>query len=41
MSRINPNFFYNYAKMYGERSPKDHENYVERLLNGEDHRLKL
>jgi hypothetical protein len=26
--------------MYGERSPKDHENYVERLLNAEDHRLK-
>jgi hypothetical protein len=26
--------------MYGERSPQDHENYVERLLHAEDHRLK-
>ena len=40
LNKINPNFFYDYAKMYGERSPKDHENYVERLLNAEDHRLK-
>ena len=40
LNKINPNFFYDYSKMYGERSPKDHENYVERLLNAEDHRLK-
>ena len=26
--------------MYGERSPQDHENYVERILNAEDQRLK-
>lgn len=26
--------------MFGERSPKDHENYVERILNSEDYRLK-
>lgn len=37
---INPNFFYDYSKLYGERSNKDHENYVERLLKAEDHRLK-
>lgn len=41
LSKINPNFFYDYQKMYGERSPRDHENYVERLLNAEDHRLKM
>ena len=40
LNKINPNFFYDYSKLYGERSPKDHENYVERLLNAEDHRLK-
>lgn len=37
---INPNFFYDYAKMYGERSPKDHDNYVERILNSENSKLK-
>lgn len=26
--------------MFGERSPKDHDNYVERILNAQDHRLK-
>ena len=26
--------------MYSERSPADHENYVDRLLHAEDHRLK-
>ena len=26
--------------MFGERSPKDHENHVERILNSEDNRLK-
>lgn len=26
--------------MYSERSPSDHENYVDRLLHAEDHRLK-
>ena len=40
LNKVNPNFFYDYSKLYGERSPKDHENYVERLLNAEDHRLK-
>lgn len=40
LNKINPNFFYDYNKLYGERSPKDHENYVEKLLNAEDHRLK-
>ena len=40
LNKINPNFFYDYSKMYGERAPKDHENYVERLLNAEDQRLK-
>jgi len=40
LNKINPNFFYDYAKMYGERSPSDHENYVERILNAEDQRLK-
>lgn len=40
MNKINPNFFYNFAKMYGERSKSDHENYVERVLNCEDHTLK-
>jgi hypothetical protein len=40
LKKINPNFFYDYAKMYGERSPKDHENHVERIMNAEDHRLK-
>lgn len=40
MNKINPNFFYNYSKMYGERSSTDHENYVERVLNSEDPTLK-
>lgn len=40
LNKINPNFFYDYSKMYGERAPNDHENYVERLLNAEDQRLK-
>lgn len=26
--------------MYGERSTKDHENYVDRMMNSEDNRLK-
>jgi len=26
--------------MYSERSPTDHENYVDRLLHAEDERLK-
>ena len=37
---MNPNFFYDYAKMFGERSPKDHDNHVERILSAEDSRLK-
>ena len=37
---VNPNFFYDYAKMYRERAPKDHENYVNRFLFAEDQRLK-
>ena len=37
---VNPHFLYNYAKMFGERAPKDYENYVDRLLNAEDTRLK-
>ena len=37
---VNPNFFYDYQKMYRERSPSDHENYVDRMLNAEDSRLK-
>jgi hypothetical protein len=40
LSRINPNFFYDYQKMYSERSSTDHENYVDRLLHAEDHSLK-
>ena len=40
LAKVNPNFFYDYAKMFGERSPKDHDNYVERILNAQDHRLK-
>jgi len=40
LQKVNPNFFYDYAKMFGERSPKDHDNYIERVLNSEDHRLK-
>ena len=40
LNKINPNFFYDYAKMFGERSSSNHNNYVERLLNSEDHRLK-
>lgn len=26
--------------MYGERSPKDHDNYIERMLNSQDFKLK-
>ena len=37
---VNPHFFYDYQKMYGERSPNDHENFVDRLLHAEDNRLK-
>ena len=40
LNKVNPNFFYDYAKMFGERSPKDHDNCVERILNSQDHRLK-
>ena len=40
MNYINPAFFYNYTKMFGERSSKSHENYVERLLYSEDTKLK-
>ena len=40
LNKVNPHFFYDYQKMYGERSPKDHENYVDRLLHAEDNRLK-
>ncbi len=40
LNKINPNFFYDYQKMYSERSPTDHENYVDRLLHAEDERLK-
>lgn len=40
LNKVNPNFFYDYQKMYSERSPKDHENYVDRLLHAEDPRLK-
>ena len=41
LNKVNPNFFSDYSKLYGERSPKDHENYVERLLNSEDPRMKM
>ena len=40
LNKVNPNFFYDYAKMYGERSVKNHNNYVERILQSDDHRLK-
>jgi len=40
LNKINPNFFYDYAKMYSERAPTDHENNVDRLIHAEDHRLK-
>ena len=40
MNKVNPNFFYDYAKMFGERSTKDSDNYVERMLNSEDTRIK-
>lgn len=40
LNKVNPNFFYDYAKMFGERSPKNHDNYVERMLNSEDVRIK-
>ena len=40
LSKINPAFFFNYTKMYGERSSKSHDNYVERLLHSEDTKLK-
>jgi hypothetical protein len=40
LNKVNPNFFYDYQKMYSERSPTDHENYVDRLIHAEDPRLK-
>ena len=40
LNLVNPHFFYDYAKMYGERSSSDHENYVDRMLHAEDSRLK-
>lgn len=40
LSKVNPNYFYDFQKMYSERSPSDHENYVDRMLNVEDPRLK-
>jgi hypothetical protein len=40
LNKINPNFFFDYSKMYSERSPADHENHVDRLLHAEDDRLK-
>ena len=40
LNKVNPNFFYDYAKMFGERSGKDHDNYIERMLSQEDERLK-
>ena len=40
LNMVNPNFFYDYAKMFGERSRKDSDNYVERMLNSDDTRLK-
>jgi len=40
LNKVNPNFLYDYSKMYSERSPQDHENYVDRMLHAEDHRLK-
>lgn len=40
IEKINPSYFYNYTKMYGERSTKSHENYVERFLHSEDTKLK-
>lgn len=40
LQKFNPNFFYDYKKMFGERSRDDHENHVERMLNVQDSRLK-
>lgn len=40
INKINPNFFFDYKRMYAERAPADHENYVDRLLHAEDERLK-
>lgn len=40
LQKVNPNFFYDYKKMFGERSSNDHENHVERMLNVQDSRLK-
>ena len=40
LNKVNPHFFYDYQKMYGERGPTEHENYVDRLLTAEDNRLK-
>ena len=40
LSKINPNFFYDYAKMFGERTQANQNNFVERLLNSDEQRLK-
>ena len=40
LQRINPQFFTNCQKLYGMKSVKEHENYIERLLNNEDQKLK-
>lgn len=40
LQKVNPNFFYDYKKMFSQRSPSDHENFVERMLNAQDTRLK-
>mmetsp|Transcript_10173 Transcript_10173/g.17147 ORF Transcript_10173/g.17147 Transcript_10173/m.17147 type:complete len:209 (-) Transcript_10173:184-810(-) len=40
LNMINPNFFYDYKKMYGERTPTDTDNYIQRLLKSEDFSLK-
>ena len=40
LQRVNPNFFYDYAKMFGERSQKNQNNVVERMLNVSEKQLK-
>jgi hypothetical protein len=40
LSKVNPHFFYDYARMYQQRPSHDHENYVDRFLHAEDNRLK-
>lgn len=40
LRKINPHYFYDYQKMYAERSQTDHENYVDRLMHVEDRKLK-